>query len=231
MNIDSDSDSVYTCAMNENLHDPRLTIEELAERADVPVRTVRYYIAEGLLPGPGSRGKGAAYTGEHLVRLQLIRRLVARRVPLGEIRELLARLPADEAHAVLREEAQRAEVLETTAAAPSPKDYISALLAHAGGATATRPSPAAAPVRRPQYPKISAPLPPAPVATPSAGQSVPRDVMAANAKAEEAWRRWTIAPGIELQVRGDIASSREEVIERLLEAARHALNPHPQEEE
>ncbi|HKS70838.1 MAG TPA: MerR family transcriptional regulator, partial [Ktedonobacterales bacterium] len=102
---------------------PRLTIEELAAHADVPVRTVRYYIAEGLLPGPGSRGKGAAYTGEHLVRLRLIRRLAARRVPLGEIRDLLARLPADEARAVLREEARRAEELESSAAAPSPKEY------------------------------------------------------------------------------------------------------------
>lgn len=217
--------------MNENLHDPRLTIEELAERADVPVRTVRYYIAEGLLPGPGSRGKGAAYSGEHLVRLQLIRRLVARRVPLGEIRDLLARLPADEARAVLREEAQRAEALETTAAAPSPKDYISALLAHAGSATATQSPPAPAPMRQPRYPMISAPRIPSLATTPFASrQPAPGDVTAAQAHAEEAWRRWTLAPGIELQVRGDIASSRNEVIERLLEAARDVLNPHPQEE-
>src|ERR1044072_5340530 len=38
--------------------EPGLTIEELAKRADVPVRTVRFYITERLLPGPGGRGRG-----------------------------------------------------------------------------------------------------------------------------------------------------------------------------
>ncbi len=217
--------------MNENESARRLSIEELAERADVPVRTVRYYIAEGLLPGPGSRGKGAAYSGEHLVRLQLIRRLVARRVPLGEIRDLLARLPADEARAVLREEVRRAEALESQAAAPSPKEYISALLAHAGSTSATQTPPAAAPMRRPKYPMISAPYPPGRVPRlrtappPASGQ------VTAGTNAEEAWRRWTVAPGIELHARGDIATTRKEVIERLLEAARQVLNAQAQEEE
>ena len=216
--------------MNESMP-PRMTIEELAAHADVPVRTVRYYIAEGLLPGPGSRGKGAAYTGEHLVRLRLIRRLAARRVPLGEIRDLLARLPADEARAVLREEARRAEELESSAAAPSPKEYISALLAHAGSeAQAPHPS-AAAPMRRPQQqPVISAPPPRAArMVLPGIGPAHPNASAAAEGTGE-AWRRLTLAPGIELHVRGDIATTQSEVIERLLEAARDALNPQAQEE-
>ena len=50
-------------------------IEELADLVGVPVRTVRYYIAEGLLPGPGTRGKGTVYGEEHLLRLRLIRLL------------------------------------------------------------------------------------------------------------------------------------------------------------
>ena len=213
---------------------PRLTIEELAAHADVPVRTVRYYIAEGLLPGPGSRGKGAAYSGEHLVRLQLIRRLVARRVPLGEIRDLLARLPVDEARVVLREEVRRAEELETSAAAPSPKEYISALLAHAGGEAQTPHSSAAAPMRRPKPPVISAPPSRVPrLALHGTGQarpSVPAGAETGTGR-EEAWRRWTLAPGVELHVRGDIASTQSEVIERLLEAARDALSAQAQEED
>ena len=206
---------------------PRLTIEELAERSDVPVRTVRYYIAEGLLPGPGSRGKSASYTDEHLVRLRLIRRLAARRVPLGEIRDLLARLPADEARAVLREEARRAETLETHAAAPSPKEYIAALLAHAGSATPSpSPSPlAAAPARRPAAGAAVSASPPQ-AARRARFSATPQPA----AEIEEAWRRWTLAPGVELHVRGDIASTRKEVIERLLQAARDALNAQAQEE-
>src|SRR3954464_11640452 len=61
-----------------------LTIEELARRADVPVRTVRFYIAERLLPGPGARGRDAVYSEEHLLRLLLVRRLSERGQRLGE---------------------------------------------------------------------------------------------------------------------------------------------------
>jgi DNA-binding transcriptional MerR regulator len=197
---------------------PRLTIEELAAQADVPVRTVRYYIAEGLLPGPGSRGKGAAYGAEHLIRLRLIRRLAARRVPLGEIRDLLTRLPADEAHAVLREEARRADELESSAGAPSPKAYISALLGQAGGSQ--QPPATYQPLRavRPAQPKSALAM------------RSSRSIGAAPTTPEETWRRWTLAPGIELQVRGDIVSDQEEVIERLIRAAHSALNPPFREE-
>jgi DNA-binding transcriptional MerR regulator len=61
-----------------------LTIEDLAERAGVSVRTVRFYISQGLLAGPGTRGRAAAYGDEHLARLRLIRRLVEQHLPLAE---------------------------------------------------------------------------------------------------------------------------------------------------
>ena len=60
-----------------------LTIDELSEQTPTPLRTVRYYIAENLLPGSGSRGKCARYTEAHLLRLRLIRRLTERRAPLA----------------------------------------------------------------------------------------------------------------------------------------------------
>lgn len=108
-------------------HDRSLTIEELAEQAQTSVRTVRYYITENLLPGPGSRGKGAAYTEEHLQRLRLIRRLTERRAPLAEIREVMARVTDDEVRALLAEEDARAQTLDATQAV-SPRAYIAALL-------------------------------------------------------------------------------------------------------
>ena len=61
------------------------TAEELTERAGVPLRTLRYYISEGLISGPGTRGKGARYTAEHLWRLRAIRRLASDHVPLHVI--------------------------------------------------------------------------------------------------------------------------------------------------
>ena len=69
-----------------------LDLTELCDAADVTPRTVRYYIQQGLLPAPGSRGPGAHYHEGHLARLRLIRRLQREHLPLGEIRERLERL-------------------------------------------------------------------------------------------------------------------------------------------
>lgn len=68
------------------------TADELTERSGVSLRTLRYYIAEGLIAGPGTRGKGARYGQEHLLRLLAIRRLAAEHLPLNVIRERLSNL-------------------------------------------------------------------------------------------------------------------------------------------
>ena len=52
-------------------------INELAKRAGVSVRTIRFYIDEGLLPAPTNRGRYSTYTDEYLDRLELIRMLTA----------------------------------------------------------------------------------------------------------------------------------------------------------
>lgn len=64
-------------------------ISELAEKADVTVRTIRYYTELGLLPEPERPGKFAFYTSEHLDRLELIRKLKDLRLPLWEIEQVL----------------------------------------------------------------------------------------------------------------------------------------------
>ena len=51
----------------------KLSIQQLSERADVPVRTVRFYIQKGLLPGPEGEKRGAYYTADHLAELLRIR--------------------------------------------------------------------------------------------------------------------------------------------------------------
>jgi DNA-binding transcriptional MerR regulator len=108
------------------------SIEELAAAADVPVRTVRFYIGRGLLPGPGGRGKAASYGEEHLVRLRLIRLLGERRVPLDEVGRRLQGLDTAHVRELLAEERGRQEELNQAAASPSPKDYVAALLRRAG---------------------------------------------------------------------------------------------------
>ena len=66
-----------------------LDLTGLADRAGVSIRTVRYYIQQGLLPKPEARGPGAHYTEEHLDRLLLIKRLQREHLPLAEIRRVL----------------------------------------------------------------------------------------------------------------------------------------------
>src|ERR671922_2151942 len=71
---------------------PRLSLGELTRAAGVSIRTVRYYIAEGLLPPPVGAGPRSAYTTAHLDRLRLIARLKTAYLPLKEIRRRLAGL-------------------------------------------------------------------------------------------------------------------------------------------
>lgn len=62
-----------------------MTLAELAEAARVPARTIRFYIARGLMEGPAKAGRGAAYTPEHLSRLEQIRDLQSRGTTLSDI--------------------------------------------------------------------------------------------------------------------------------------------------
>ena len=78
-------------------------LNELADAAGVTPRTVRYYVQQGLLPAPASRGPGAHYDRDHLDRLQLIRRLQRQHFPLAEIRRRLEALDDDGVRRALQE--------------------------------------------------------------------------------------------------------------------------------
>ena len=62
-----------------------LSLAELSERAGVPPRTIRFYIAQGLLPGPIRSGRGAIYGKAHLQRLDRIKTLQAKGMTLAEV--------------------------------------------------------------------------------------------------------------------------------------------------
>jgi DNA-binding transcriptional MerR regulator len=70
------------------------TVDELAARAGVSVRTVRFYSTRGLLPPPelGPRRVGR-YGAAHLARLALIEELQRQGMTLAAIERYLARLP------------------------------------------------------------------------------------------------------------------------------------------
>ncbi|WP_372497813.1 MerR family transcriptional regulator, partial [Streptomyces clavuligerus] len=75
--------------------EPTLTVDELAARAGVTVRTIRFYGTRGLLPPPqiGPRRVGH-YGQEHLSRLALIGELQHQGMTLAAIERHLERLPA-----------------------------------------------------------------------------------------------------------------------------------------
>lgn len=75
--------------------DEELTIDELAARAGVTVRTVRFYSSRGLLPPPRLRGRLGLYGRDHLARLELIRELQGLGFTLSAIERHLERIPAD----------------------------------------------------------------------------------------------------------------------------------------
>ena len=64
-------------------------ITELAEVSGVSVRNIRVYQDRGLLPPPEVRGRTGWYAEEHLVRLNLISRLLDRGYTFATISELL----------------------------------------------------------------------------------------------------------------------------------------------
>ena len=67
-----------------------MTLSEIAEASALPARTIRFYIARGLLNGPVKGGRVAAYTTEHLARLDRIKGLQSEGRTLSEIARMLS---------------------------------------------------------------------------------------------------------------------------------------------
>ena len=83
----------------EQATDGELTVDELAARTGMTVRTVRFYASEGLLPPPVRRGRVAYYDARHRMRLELIRTLQEHGYTLAAVDRVLARIAHDAAPA------------------------------------------------------------------------------------------------------------------------------------
>jgi DNA-binding transcriptional MerR regulator len=82
--------------MTTDTAEPTLTIDELAARAGITVRTVRFYSTKGLLPPPviGPRRVGH-YGPQHVARLALIEELQHQGMTLAAIERYMEQLPPD----------------------------------------------------------------------------------------------------------------------------------------
>ncbi|MGI8553819.1 MAG: MerR family transcriptional regulator [Dehalococcoidia bacterium] len=176
-----------------------MSIEELVERTGVPLRTIRFYISEGLLPGPEGRGRTAFYDEEHLLRLRLIRRLSEQRMPLTEQKEKLPHLTLDQVRALLMAADRHDVELQEANGETSAPAYISALLQRARAVQQSQPRKSA-----PAIPRSTQDFRPAPAASP------------ADPERGESWRRYELAPGVELHVQTAAESRHRGLVERLL---------------
>ncbi len=64
------------------------TIDELVKLTGYSRRTIRYYVAEGLMDPPAGRGRGGYYYDSHLQRLRQIRSLRNKGLGISEIQKL-----------------------------------------------------------------------------------------------------------------------------------------------
>jgi len=83
------------CEMN-NTSTPTYSIDELAALAELPRRTVRYYIQQGLMAPPIGEKRAAYYTTNHLEQLLTIRKWQQAGLSLDRIREILASVNLNE---------------------------------------------------------------------------------------------------------------------------------------
>lgn len=186
--------------------DPRYTLTQLADLAGVTVRTIRYYIGQGLLTVDATPGPGAKYDDTHLTRLRLIRRLQAEHLPLAEIRHRLADLTDD-------------DIVDLADAAPpappdSAIDYIRSLTrtVHRASETPARALASAAPAA-----DMPASMAPRLIASYAPTESA---VPTHQPQQRSQWERIEIAPDIELHIRRPLSRATAKQVDRLIAIAR-----------
>ena len=172
---------------------PNYSLAELANLADVTPRTIRFYIAQGLLPSPDAAGPRTTYTDEHLKRLLLIKQMQASGMPLATIRAQLRSMGV---------------IDEPTRVAESAVDYIRCVLG-------TGPAPAAPAAR-----SVPTPAPAEPVTKyvqlyPSASA----DLQSPEPDRSQ-WDRVGVTPDIEIHIRRPASRMDQKRVHRLIEYAR-----------
>jgi DNA-binding transcriptional MerR regulator len=189
--------------------DATYSIAELADLAGVTPRTVRYYVAQGLLPAAGQTGPGTRYSASHLARLRVIRGLQAEHQPLAEIRKRLADLDDDEIVALAQQ--------DQTPLPDSALDYVRAVLretpaSYSGQALYQMAAPAA-----------SLP-PPAPTSAERLGES---HHSTARPGERSQWERIVLATDVELHIRRPLGRTQNKRVDRLVTIARELLEEDP----
>jgi len=209
--------------------DRLFSISELAREAGVSVRTIRFYINEGLIPPPEVRGRNTLYTEDYLDRIELILRLKEAFLPLREIRQKMQGLSAD----AVRDLLGKADQVRQSAASSSQRyrkineaeeegtpqkeindeaesaaEYIARILESRNitPRSLNQPQPVPAPAGLRQNQNQLSLSHPAPSSTPAF-------------QPQTTWQRIIIAPGIELHISQPILLEKRAEIQRLIDVA------------
>jgi DNA-binding transcriptional MerR regulator len=199
--------------------DERYSLTELADLAGVTPRTVRYYLAQGLLPAVGQMGPGSKYDSGHLARLRLVRRLQAEHLPLAEIRRRLETLSDEEVR----------DLVGATEPAPPADTALEYLRTVLGGSLGSRaglpqdlcPPPAPSlqvvaerPAEAPGLMRADRSISEAPI-EPEEATARPSD--------RSQWERIVLVPDIELHIRRPLPRAQNKQVDRLVTIARELL--------
>ncbi|CAN5568832.1 hypothetical protein BH23CHL4_BH23CHL4_21970 [soil metagenome] len=200
---------------------------ELAERAGTTVRTVHYYVSEGILPPPEGTTRNALYSADHLARLRIVAALRAEGLSLAAIRSRLALL-GDEGIQEIRETLDRFEaalqagdvtvlglveatVVDQTRDEDVVQDMLPQVMSSPPPSQQAPDDSARAYVDR----MLSRPAPPQPRAMHSR-----REVHVQSKLPPVTWHHFTIEDGIEVRVREDRLRPERRQIEAFIDAVR-----------
>jgi len=201
-----------------------LLIHELAERAGISVRTIRYYIEEGLLPQPPSKGRYSSYSRIYLDRLELIRRLKESYLPLKEISFIMNSLSDEDVHRRLKEQVQPSPRFSTQArepqqpAKPGAKalEYIDRVMEDQ---TKYRTKGTIDHAQQAYFPE------PVMVNRPASNQEPPTP---ATPQAED-WQRILLAPGVELHLHRPLDPATQRLVQQVIAYARRVFHRNPRD--
>lgn len=200
--------------------DTLFELAELCDQADVTVRTVRYYIQQGLLPNPGAGREARKYGVGHLHRLRLIRQLQREHLPLAEIRQRLSGL-SDSAVA-----AMVAPTTPTRDPMPTAREYLDQLLGpRKSSASESAPGHTRA-SEGPMNATSRTPIPVTPIAGGPTSSAAAPDSPGPESwpQAREQWEHLVLHDDVELHIRRPASRDLNRRIERLLEIARRILH-------
>lgn len=204
------------------------TLADLAASSGLQPRTIRSWVAQGIIPGPLNRGPAARYPADTLQRLLAIRAMRdLLGMPLGAIRqELLVATPEQIAGHAGKAASLAPEAPEPDLAAPDAAlDYLRKLRAKVA-----TPPPKILP---PAADAASAPPPPRSALFPDPRTSgfealehrlaPARAAPAARKARAEEWLRISITPDVELAVRGRLDAEARARVERCADLVRDIL--------